>query len=117
MFLESELYVTVKGAKYKETEDNYKWEEKYNITYLQLPVLYSQEYKLQNDVKIHAKIGPYFAIGLAAKNKWEEGYERIRQECEVPILLVIIYIIFHAFSLLSSEWINIYKIAFLSKEG
>lgn len=36
----------VKGAKYKETEDNCKWEDKYNITYLQLPVLYTYKYKL-----------------------------------------------------------------------
>lgn len=38
---------------------------------------------MQNDIKIHAKIGPYFAIGLAAKNKWEEGYRSNSDKHEV----------------------------------
>lgn len=69
LFLESGLYVTTKGAKYK--KDGIK--NIYSLTYLQLPVLATYKYELGNDLKLHGKVGPYFALGVAAKNKWEDS--------------------------------------------
>lgn len=74
MFLESGLYITTKGAKHDDDDEYEEWKDKYNITYLQLPVLYAFKYDLGNDTKFHIKAGPYFAVGLAAKNKWEVTY-------------------------------------------
>lgn len=72
MFLESGLYLTMKGMKYEDSEEGERYEEKCNITYLQLPVLFSYKYDLgNNDLKLHGKIGPYFALGLASKIKME----------------------------------------------
>ena len=69
MFVESGLYITTKGVKYdKEGETN-----KYNVTYLQLPVLYTYKYDLGNELKLQGKVGPYAALGLAAKNKYEDS--------------------------------------------
>lgn len=72
MFVESGLYITTKGAKYDKDGEEYK----YNVTYLQLPILYSYKYDLGiSDLKLHGKIGPYFALGLAAKQKYEDSYD------------------------------------------
>lgn len=68
MYIESGLYVTTKGAKLEEGDVK----DKYNVIYLQLPILYSYKYDLGNELKIGGKIGPYLAVGLAAKNEWEE---------------------------------------------
>lgn len=69
MFVESGLYITTKGLKYDKDDVT----DKLNITYLQLPVLYTYKYDLGNELKLHGKIGPYVAIGLAAKNKYEDS--------------------------------------------
>lgn len=69
MFVESGLYLTTKGAKY----DKEGIKEKYNVTYLQLPVLYTYKYDLGNDLKLQGKVGPYVALGLAAKSKYEDS--------------------------------------------
>ncbi len=75
MFLESGLYLTTKGAKLDGSDEDEKYEEKTNIMYLQLPVLFSYKYDLgSDDLKLHGKIGPYFALGLAAKIKSEYKY-------------------------------------------
>lgn len=71
LFLESGLYLTTKGAKFKEGG----FKDKYNVTYLQLPILATYKYDLGNDLKLHGKIGPYFALGLAAKNKMSGDFD------------------------------------------
>ncbi len=77
MSLESGLYLTTKGTKYD--EDGIK--DKFNVVYLQIPVLYNYQCDLGNDISLQGKIGPYFALGLSAKNKWEiedEGSETLK---------------------------------------
>lgn len=69
MFIESGLYITTKGVKYDEDGET----DKFNVTYLQLPILYTYKYDLGNDLKLHGKVGPYVAMGLAAKEKYEDS--------------------------------------------
>jgi hypothetical protein len=65
IFLESGLYLSTKGTKLKEEGI----EDKFNLMYLQLPVLGVYKYELKNDFKLFGKFGPYFGLGLSAKNK------------------------------------------------
>ena len=65
LFLESGLYLSTKGTKLKEDG----LEDKFNVMYLQLPVLGVYKYELKNDFKLFGKFGPYFGLGLSAKNK------------------------------------------------
>lgn len=67
LFLESGLYISTKGAKYKKDGDK----DIYSLTYLQLPILAAYKFDLGNELKLHVKAGPYLALGLAAKNKMD----------------------------------------------
>lgn len=69
MFVESGLYVTTKGAKWKEGSEK----NTFNLTYLQLPILYSYKYNLGNDLMLNGKIGPYLAVALSAKDKYKDS--------------------------------------------
>lgn len=69
LFLESGLYISTKGAKYKENGI----EDIYSLTYLQLPILAAYKFDLGNEFKLHVKAGPYLALGLAAKNKYKDS--------------------------------------------
>lgn len=67
-FLESGLLITTKGAKKdSKNEDGEREKEKYNLTYLQLPILATYKNDLGNDLKLYGKVGPYLAVGLSAK--------------------------------------------------
>lgn len=69
LFLESGLYISTKGARYKENDIK----DTYSLTYLQLPVLAAYKFDLGNEFKLHVKAGPYLALGLGAKNKFKDS--------------------------------------------
>lgn len=74
-YIQPGLYFTTRGAKVKESEEGYKYEEKWNLNYLQLPILASYRIALSDNVKWHINAGPYLAVGLGGKVKWEETDE------------------------------------------
>lgn len=69
------LYFTTRGAKIEESYDGEKYEEKYNLNYLHLPILASYKIKLSDDIKWHINAGPYVACGVGGKVKWEYSYD------------------------------------------
>ncbi len=74
-YIQPGLYFTTRGAKIKESEEDYKFEEKWNLNYLQLPILASYRIALSDNVKWHINAGPYLAVGVGGKVKWEETYD------------------------------------------
>lgn len=69
------LYYTTRGAKLEQSDDEEKYTEKYNLSYLQLPILASYKINLSDDIKWHINAGPYVAYGLGGKVKWESSYD------------------------------------------
>lgn len=68
-YIQPGLYFTTKGAKADYDGDT----EKINLNYLQLPILASYRFNLgQGDTKLHVNVGPYFALGVSGKIKFEE---------------------------------------------
>ncbi|MDE7073858.1 MAG: PorT family protein [Odoribacter sp.] len=80
-YIQPGLYFTTRGAKLEEKEAeedySYKYEEKWKMNYLQLPILASYRIALSDKVKWQFNAGPYFACGLGGKVKWEssESYD------------------------------------------
>lgn len=74
-YIQPGLYFTTRGAKLKESEEDYKYEQKWNLNYLQLPILASYRIALSDNVKWHINAGPYVAVGVGGKVKWEETYD------------------------------------------
>ena len=61
--MQSGLFYTMRGAKYKESEDGYKYTEKVASHYFQIPVYWSYKYDF-GSVAVSAFTGPYIAVGL-----------------------------------------------------
>ena len=74
-YIQPGLYFTTRGAKIKESEEDYKYEEKWKLNYLQIPILASYRIALTDNVKWHINAGPYLAVGVGGKVKWEETYD------------------------------------------
>ena len=74
-YIQPGLYFTTRGAKIEESEEDYKYEEKWKLNYLQIPILASYRIALTDNVKWHINAGPYLAIGVGGKVKWEETYD------------------------------------------
>lgn len=74
-YIQPGLYFTTRGAKIKESDEDAKYEEKYNLNYLQLPILASYRIALSDNVKWHINAGPYLAYGIGGKVKWEASYD------------------------------------------
>lgn len=70
-YIQPGLYFTTKGAK----ADYEGMTEKLNLSYLQLPILASYRFNLGGDTKLHINVGPYFALGVGGKFKYEEDGE------------------------------------------
>lgn len=72
-YLQPGVYFTTRGAKYEQTYadegDSYSYSEKYNMSYLQIPVLASYRLTVSQSVKIDINAGPYAAFGLGGKLK------------------------------------------------
>lgn len=76
LYLQSGLYYTGKG--YKFDEDGY--EEKVNLSYLQIPVLASYRYNFSEAAQLQINVGPYFAYGIDGKYKCEEDGEKWEED-------------------------------------
>lgn len=74
-YIQPGLYFTTRGMKLDEDWEGEKYEEKWNLNYLQLPILASYRIALSDNVKWHINAGPYLAYGLGGKVKWEYSYE------------------------------------------
>lgn len=70
-YIQPGLYFTTKGTKAKYEGITEKW----NLNYLQIPVLASYRFNLGGDTKLHINVGPYFAFGVGGKFKYEGGGE------------------------------------------
>lgn len=75
-YIQPGIYFTTRGAKneFSETDMDfsYKYTQKLNMSYLQIPVLASYRFPVSDAVKIDINVGPYIAIGLGGKLKVEE---------------------------------------------
>ena len=70
--MQSGLFYTMRGAKYKESEDGYKYTEKVASHYFQIPVYWSYKYDF-GSVAVSAFTGPYIAVGLGGIYKMTES--------------------------------------------
>ncbi len=70
--IQSGLIYTTKGVKLKGFEawlpsgEEY-WDKKYNLCYLQLPLLAVYKYNVNDDFNVFINAGPYFAYGVGGK--------------------------------------------------
>lgn len=69
LYLQTGLYYTTKGAKFEESEDDYKYEQTLNPSYLEIPIMASYRYDFSDAAQLQVNFGPYFAYGLAGKYK------------------------------------------------
>ncbi|WP_294618385.1 porin family protein [uncultured Bacteroides sp.] len=67
-YLQPGLYFTTKGLK-SEDKEGMGYEEKYNLNYLELPILASYRFNLSDNVQWQINAGPYFAVGVGGKVK------------------------------------------------
>lgn len=67
-----------KGAQYK--EDGF--EEKISLQYIQLPIMAAYRTRLNDDLNLTLKAGPYFAYGISGKWKYVENYNGNHDEGE-----------------------------------
>lgn len=77
-YIQPGLYFTTRGAKLEDGEtyngESYSYTEKWNANYLQIPILASYRIPLGEKVKLGIDVGPYLAVGLGGKVKWEDSY-------------------------------------------
>lgn len=71
LYIQTGLYVTEKGWKYEENY-YYKWEEKYNPMYLEIPILASYRYNFNDATQLQFNVGPYLAYGIGGSGKYEK---------------------------------------------
>ncbi|MCB9201950.1 MAG: PorT family protein [Flavobacteriales bacterium] len=65
-----ELLYSAQGAKFEESGSGYSYEEKLNLSYLNIPLML--QYELAEGFK--AEFGPQVGFLLSAKDKWEGSY-------------------------------------------
>lgn len=75
-YLQPGLYYTTRGGKIDESQEDYKYEEKWRMGYLQLPVLASYRFNISDKVKWHVNAGPYVALGLGGKVKYNDDGDK-----------------------------------------
>lgn len=74
-YIQPGLYFATRGAKLEESDEDYKFETKYQLNYLELPILASYRISLGENTQWHINAGPYLAYGLGGKVKWEASYD------------------------------------------
>lgn len=81
-YVQPGLYFTTRGAKYEDLYEDESYSEKWNMNYLQIPILASYRFLVSDKVKIDINVGPYFAVGLNGKIKYNDtyGYETDKYE-------------------------------------
>ena len=68
--VQSGLFYTMRGAKYKDSDSDWKETEKIASHYFQIPVYWSYKYDF-GSVAVSAFTGPYIAVGLGGKIKYK----------------------------------------------
>lgn len=67
-YLQSGLYFTTKGAKYKGTENTTNWNQTINQMYIQMPFTGAYKFYLTNSALVYINAGPYVGYGMGGKN-------------------------------------------------
>lgn len=71
LFLELGAAYSQKGLKVVEEDDEYKYEEKINLSYIEIPFQLKYLAEL-DDFNVFGMIGPYVGYGIGSKISWEE---------------------------------------------
>lgn len=90
LYVQPGLFFTTKGAKSKFAESNeedgetFKYEEKgtFNAMYLEIPILLSYRFNLNENIKWHINFGPYIALGIGGKAKFENTENEEKEEAD-----------------------------------
>ncbi len=69
--VKSGLELQSKGLKYENTISGVHYKQTSNPLYLELPVNFAVNFPLGDKTKLYVGGGPYAAVGIAGKNKWE----------------------------------------------
>ena len=69
-YIQPGLYFSTQSAHDSEKEDGDKYEQKWKLNYLPLSILASYRIALSDNMKLHINAGPYLALGLGGKVKW-----------------------------------------------
>ncbi|OAV63760.1 hypothetical protein Barb6_03566 [Bacteroidales bacterium Barb6] len=76
--LQSGLFLSQKGAKYEEKDNEGKYTVTYSPLYLEIPVLAAFKFPVADNVKLSVSAGPYLAYGLGGKAKIEGSNDVIK---------------------------------------
>lgn len=76
LYIKTGLYHTERGCKWEYVDSEEKILEKYRPVYLQLPVLASYRHNFTDNIQLQVNVGPYFALGVGGKDKYE--YSKLR---------------------------------------
>lgn len=68
------LDFALKGSVYDYSSESYSYKEKLNLFYLQIPFLFAYNLVAIQAYTISVLAGPYFAVALSGKWKWEDSY-------------------------------------------
>ncbi len=81
LYVQPGLFFTTRGAKsefkFEDEGIQVSEETKYNLNYLQIPISVSYRFAVSEQFKIDVNAGPYFAMGIGGKYKFEGEEEDI----------------------------------------
>lgn len=67
-YVQSGLYFTTKGTKYKGLENSTGWNQTINQMYIQVPVTGAYKFYLTNSTLVYINAGPYIGYGVGGKS-------------------------------------------------
>lgn len=71
-----------KGAQYKDVSGSNNYEDKVSLQYIQLPIMVAYRTRLNDNLNLTLKAGPYFAYGISGKDKYADDYNGSHYEEE-----------------------------------
>ncbi len=74
LFILTLLDFTMKGMVYNQTSGDYYYKDRLSLFYLQLPILLAYTFYTFQEYTFTALFGPYVALGLFGKYKYESNY-------------------------------------------
>ncbi len=81
LYVQPGLFFTTRGAKsefkFEDEGIQVSEETKYNLNYLQIPISVSYRFPVSEQFKIDVNAGPYFAMGIGGKYKFEGEEEDV----------------------------------------
>lgn len=78
-YIQPGLYYNMKGVKAEDKEES-SYKSTYNLSYLEVPVLASYRIALSDRAKWQINAGPYFAVGVGGKLKYEGDGEEEKMD-------------------------------------